>query len=240
MTVTRYQPHPYALLLPPLTGEEYAALKADIAEHGVLYPVILDEDGRVLDGVHREKIAAELGAELPTITHAGLSDERKLHLAVGLNMRRRHLDADRRRALVRRLHGEQGLSVRKIASVTGWSKSTIDRDLKTSPFEQVAEHARTLAAELAGTDQEGASSLLGAVAELLTAIFGRADYLRKSGRVPDDDERMMMLLGIVDIDRTLRSLQAMAEGKVPEPRTSWSECWLVADAAKRQRLIGRV
>jgi hypothetical protein len=128
----RYEPHPYALLLPPLTSEEYAALKADIAKHGVLYPVILDEDGRVLDGVHRERIAAELGIELPVAVHAGLDGERKLHLTVGLNTRRRHFDPGRRRELARTLH-DQGQSVRKIAELTGWSKSTIDRDLKTPP-----------------------------------------------------------------------------------------------------------
>ena len=49
--------HPYALLLPALTDQEYKALKADIAAHGILYPVITDESDRVLDGVHRVRIA---------------------------------------------------------------------------------------------------------------------------------------------------------------------------------------
>ncbi|HSJ73819.1 MAG TPA: tyrosine-type recombinase/integrase [Miltoncostaeaceae bacterium] len=47
-------------MLPALTDDEYAALKADIREHGILYPLIVDEDGRILDGVHRARIAAEL------------------------------------------------------------------------------------------------------------------------------------------------------------------------------------
>jgi hypothetical protein len=31
-----FMPHPYALLLPALTEDEYAALRSDIAAHGIL------------------------------------------------------------------------------------------------------------------------------------------------------------------------------------------------------------
>jgi ParB-like chromosome segregation protein Spo0J len=125
-----FTPHPYALLLPALTEDEYEALRSDIAAHGILAPVIVDADGLVLDGVHRTKIAAELGIDVPVSQMGQASDEQKMHLVVGLNTRRRHLDWDRRRELVRKLADEQGLTVRKIAAITGWSKSTVDRDLR--------------------------------------------------------------------------------------------------------------
>ena len=48
MTAERWQ------LLPPLTDEEYASLKADIAAQGVLVPVVLDAaSGEVIEGHHR-------------------------------------------------------------------------------------------------------------------------------------------------------------------------------------------
>jgi hypothetical protein len=247
MSATRYESHPYALLLPPLTGDEYAALKSDIAAHGVLYPVILDEDGRVLDGVHREKIAAELGIELPTATHTGLSDERKLHLAVGLNMRRRHLDADRRRALVRKLHTDEGLSLRKIASITGWSKSTIDRDLKTSPFEQAAETARKVAADAASIGNDAASAVLTSLGDAVGWLFGWADERWKRGTWPPaDDDRMLMLLYIADTQWVLRQLEAAAEGRelpprpIPAPHPTWAQWWGSVTADRQQEIIGRV
>ncbi len=117
-------------MLPPLTEDEYRALKADIEEHGIVYPIVIDEEDKVLDGVHRLRIATELGIDLPVARQEGLSDDHKLHLAMGLNMRRRHLDIERRRALVLSLRKEQGLSLRKMASITGWSKSQVARDLK--------------------------------------------------------------------------------------------------------------
>jgi ParB-like chromosome segregation protein Spo0J len=48
-------------VLPPLSGEDYAALKSDIAVRGVLVPVEYDEEGNILDGHHRVHICAELG-----------------------------------------------------------------------------------------------------------------------------------------------------------------------------------
>jgi len=39
--------------MPPLTAEEYATLKADIAAHGVQVAVEVDDEGNVLDGHHR-------------------------------------------------------------------------------------------------------------------------------------------------------------------------------------------
>ena len=44
MTTYQYQ------LLPELAADEYQALKADIAKHGVLVPVEIDQDGALIDG----------------------------------------------------------------------------------------------------------------------------------------------------------------------------------------------
>ena len=47
-------------LLPPLTDDEFASLKADIALHGVLVPVVIDADsGEVVEGHHRVRAWTE-------------------------------------------------------------------------------------------------------------------------------------------------------------------------------------
>ncbi len=243
MTASRYEPHPYALLLPPLTPDEYAALKADIAEHGVLYPAILDEESKILDGVHREKIAAELGIELPVSRHSGLTYERKLHLAVGLNMRRRHLDADRRRELVRRLNTDEGLSLRKIASITGWSKSTIDRDLKTSPFEQAIAVTARLRADMGDVEESDvAGRVLTAMGDGFGALFGWADgqWKRGSWPPPDDNERMVFLLAQYEMSKALDKLIALLEDREPPEPAVTVEWWLGLDPEVRQAKIDKL
>lgn len=43
-------------VLPSMPDEQFAALKADIAERGVLTPIDVDEDGHILDGHHNAVI----------------------------------------------------------------------------------------------------------------------------------------------------------------------------------------
>jgi ParB-like chromosome segregation protein Spo0J len=91
---------PYQVM-PPLSAEEYATLKADIAENGVQVPVEYDEQGNVLDGHHRIQICGELGmTNWPRLIRHGLSEEEKRRHARRLNLHRRHLDQAQRRELI--------------------------------------------------------------------------------------------------------------------------------------------
>jgi ParB-like chromosome segregation protein Spo0J len=128
-----HPPHEFALLLPPLTGDEFAALTESIKEYGVINPITLDDAGLILDGVHRDRVCARLGIDCPVNQVPAMSEEKKLRLAFGLNFRQRTLDPERRRALVARLSTERGMSIRRISRATGWSKSQVQRDLKPQP-----------------------------------------------------------------------------------------------------------
>jgi site-specific DNA-methyltransferase (adenine-specific) len=69
--------------LSPLTDEEFAALKADIARRGVQVPVEKDEAGNVLDGFHRVRACQELGIkDYPTIIRIGMTHEEKVEHAL--------------------------------------------------------------------------------------------------------------------------------------------------------------
>ncbi len=81
---------PYQLL-PPLTAELRAALRADIAARGVMIPVELDENGAILDGHHRAAIAAELGIDYPTIVREGWSEAQKRDHVYKINILHRQL-----------------------------------------------------------------------------------------------------------------------------------------------------
>ena len=94
-------------LLPPLDDETYAGLKANIAVNGVQVPVVKDEDGYILDGFARAKIAKELGYECPSVTVEGLSEQEKRSQVRALNLARRHLDyAAKRQIIADELTGE--------------------------------------------------------------------------------------------------------------------------------------
>ena len=50
-----------AELLPPLTGEQLAALEADILKNGCYSPVIVNEDMVIVDGHNRQRLCEQHG-----------------------------------------------------------------------------------------------------------------------------------------------------------------------------------
>jgi ParB-like chromosome segregation protein Spo0J len=114
-------------LLPPLTPEEYEALKADIEINGILVPIIRTEDGVTIDGHHREQIAAELGiTDIPVRVVTGLSDEERRHLAISLNAQRRQLTGEQKRHLIREeLKRSADLSNNWLAELLGVDDKTV-------------------------------------------------------------------------------------------------------------------
>jgi hypothetical protein len=116
---------PYQLL-PPLSADEYAALRDDIAAHGVRVPVDVDERGKLLDGHHRAAIAAELGIHCPTRVVDGLTEEEKRAHALAVNAHRRQLSREQRRELVAaELVRDPSRSDRAIGRLVGVSHHTV-------------------------------------------------------------------------------------------------------------------
>jgi transposase-like protein len=111
-------------VMPPLSADEYAALKADIAARGVQVPIEYDDEGNILDGFHRMKICQELGLGCPQVMRSGLTDAEKRAHAWALNLTRRHLSKAQKRAIAKTLRGE-GWTQERIAQALGLSQATI-------------------------------------------------------------------------------------------------------------------
>lgn len=81
---------PYQLL-PPLSPEDLDRLRESIRERGIEVPIIVDEDGNIIDGHNRKRIADELGVPCRQEVRSGLADHEKRILAAELNSARRQL-----------------------------------------------------------------------------------------------------------------------------------------------------
>jgi ParB-like chromosome segregation protein Spo0J len=107
-------------LLPELNAESFAALKADIAERGVVVPVLVDEFGAIIDGHNRARTCRELGINnYPVEVRSGLSEADKRTLTRKLNAPRRHLS----RQQVRQLIADQS------RDTPDWADRRISREL---------------------------------------------------------------------------------------------------------------
>lgn len=114
-------------VLPDLSAEDFAALRADIAARGVLVPVEYDENGNILDGHHRVRACEELGlTDWPRFIRKGLSEADKRVHARQLNLARRHLSRDQKRDLIAaQLRETPEKSNRQVAEGLGVDDKTV-------------------------------------------------------------------------------------------------------------------
>lgn len=105
------------------------ALRASMSRFGVIVPVVRDQDGRIVDGHHRVRLAEELGIAYPERHVTVADDDEAREIARTLNADRRHLTDEQRREIAADLRRE-GHSERAIAGALGTSQATVHRDLK--------------------------------------------------------------------------------------------------------------
>ncbi len=131
-TATKKLKTPYANLLPPLKTSEREALASDIKANGVLHPVVIDEDGNILDGHHRYAI----DRNAPTRTVEGLSDEEKQAYTIRANLARRNLSPDQAREVAKKQRAiakdlresdPKKWTLKNLATLLGVDESTVSR-----------------------------------------------------------------------------------------------------------------
>src|SRR5271157_5534068 len=102
--------HPLCETIPEMDPEAFAALVADIKEHGVKIPIWLYE-GKILDGRNRYKACLELGIQCPSIECK--NGDEPLTDIVSLNVIRRHLDASQRAMVAARIANRKRIDTLK-------------------------------------------------------------------------------------------------------------------------------
>lgn len=105
-----------------------AALRDSIEEFGVIVPVVIDQNGQVIDGHHRSRIADSLGVDYPVENIHIDDDEQAARLAYTLNADRRQLQPSERMRAAARLR-ERGHSYRAIGEALGTDDRTVRRDI---------------------------------------------------------------------------------------------------------------
>lgn len=90
MTAKRMKVHPVAELFPMLGEEDLQQLADSIAENGLLEPIVVDKDDRIIDGRNRLAACKLAKVEPEFVVYAG--DEEQLDTyALTVNIARRHM-----------------------------------------------------------------------------------------------------------------------------------------------------
>lgn len=127
-----YEIHELAELIPPMTEQEFAELKAGIERKGYLpdEPVVVFE-GKILDGRHRYKACREIGIEAPTRLFGGSEDDAKDYV-ISKNLDRRHLTTGQRSVAALRLLDYEKVEAKK-RQADGGRKAAPGRPAESSP-----------------------------------------------------------------------------------------------------------
>lgn len=195
------QVNPIADLFPMLAEDELAELAEDIKQRGLLQPIVLDAEGRVLDGRNRLAACERAGVEPDFETYDGDDPD---GYALSVNIQRRNLTK-----------GQQAMVAARAASVSKATKASAAKGAGVSAA-RVAQAATVLefAPDLVDTVLAGALSLDKAyetARERKEKAQGvEAQLARLRSQDPELADR------VVEGDLTLTGAQAELKGRIAE------------------------
>jgi len=114
-------------IFPDSSPEEERVLRESIKQQGVLNAVVKDEQGNIVEGHRRQRIADELGKPCPDVVHHFKSEAEKFQFALISNCARRsHLNQRQKRQVIARyLRGDAEISNNWLAETLGVSDTTV-------------------------------------------------------------------------------------------------------------------
>lgn len=115
--------HPVADLFPMLAGEDLEELVASINEQGLLQPVVIDDQGRVLDGRNRLAACERLDV-IPEVTVYDGEDPDGYALTV--NLARRHLSKGQRAMVTARAGSRNYTEAQVSKQYVSWARQVLD------------------------------------------------------------------------------------------------------------------
>lgn len=121
---TNYERHPLAAIFPPMEGDDFEKLVADIKACGLREP-ITPYQGKILDGWNRYRACQNAKVEPQFVEFKGTDAEAKAFL-ISVNIHRRHLNPETRRTLLAELiKTDPSKSNRQIAEQAKVSHHTV-------------------------------------------------------------------------------------------------------------------
>jgi len=158
--------HPTSNIFPLMDNKEYETFKADIASIGLLQPICLHPDGRILDGRNRYKACLELGIEPRFETWNAQGS--LVMFVISMNLHRRHLNSSQKAVIAMEIEPILAQEAKERQRQAGGDKKseTAKKERQTkatkSVKQKIAEpmpQARDQAAKIVGTNKQYVSDV---------------------------------------------------------------------------------
>lgn len=190
-----YEFHDVANIFPMMSASEYDALKADIAENGLLEPIWL-HDGKIIDGRNRYQACVEMGVKPKFRDWNGNGS--LVAFVVSLNLHRRHLNESQRGMVAAKLANMPlGGAVYRSANLPTDNVSRAE----AAELLNVSERTVTAAAKV---KDAGSDELVQAVETGRASVSAAAEV----ASLPVDEQREIVAKGETEILKAAKEIKA--------------------------------
>ncbi len=147
-----------ANIFPMMSNDEFAALVEDIRSNGQLTPILIDQDGKILDGRNRWRACQHIGIQ-PKVKTVD-SKENLVNLVLSLNLHRRHLSSSQKAVVALSILPLLQVEAKKRQQLAGGDKKNSNYKQPTTLPQNFEEAKKTdgeaaeIAAKLAGTNRQ--------------------------------------------------------------------------------------
>ena len=162
-------------LIPALSINEYELLKESISENGLLVPIVVNQQGVVLDGVHRYLACKELGIPIKSVTRQFNDSYQEKLFQIEVNLQRRQMNAYQRIEVGYSLEGILRENAKKRMSLGGTIVGLANGNRKESNSNQ-NERVASAEATLLSTEEKGK------VSEIIAKKIGVSTSMYEKGK----------------------------------------------------------
>lgn len=219
MKIGDYETHPIADVFDLLEGSAIAGLAADIAENGLINPIWLHKDGRILDGRNRLNACLFAMTEPRFQTYEG---DTPAAFVTSLNAHRRHDTYERRLAAAAALKPHYAKEA-KVRQYAGKALGSTDQVQDPGPGRDEGQ-ARDIAAKhwnVSGRQIDRLENVKAESPELFEAVKGGHVKVRQADnalKLPPDQRAEVERVARDEPERTAAAIrEALREGP-PKPR----------------------
>lgn len=224
--------HPAADIFPMLDAGEMAELAEDIKARGLIEAIVLDADGRIVDGRNRLEACGIAGVEPRFIEYMG-SDV--LGYIVSKNLKRRHLTESQRATVAAELVPMLAEEARKRQ---GHGLTAPGKTLSANLREASDGKAADKAGELMGVSGRSVEDAL-AVQRKAPELFDRVkagdiavSTARKAAELPEEDRQAVAAAPKEQIKATAKEAIRKAHVSYNSGNNEWYTPWDIVEAAR--------
>lgn len=193
----------YFKLIPPLSESEFESLKQSIKEQGLHIPVIVNQQGIVLDGHHRFRACKELGTPVQFHTKEFKDPLEEREFVIEVNLRRRQLNEFQRVELGYSLEDIEKARAKRRMSLGGHLVGLANK--KEDDSNRVEQRVASIDATFEPSEQKGKTSeIIAKMIGVSTATYERGKKVIEKGTEDQKNSLRRNTIGITNVYNQIR------------------------------------